>query len=325
MTQTSGPIMRLIGDLRLRGVDWNMSEFALLFERLGASVEGNGLIKRYVRYSGDTDGSTEIRFFGIEVEFIVHIPEGMVALELSNDTFIVLEPMRTGLSVLWCGDLSWNWLDRSTPGAPVGEFAACVPAEWMSQLRRTPIQFVLSANSYLVQGKPLDDNVHLVEYDPAWPAKFDEMANWLRSAIAPDIALGIEHYGSTAIPNMIAKPVIDILLEVPSFTEARRSLIPVFNKPECEYWWYNDHMLFIVRKEIMGMRTHHIHAAPKGHHIWEGIAFRDYLRAHPEEAAHYATLKRNLAKYHANDREAYTDSKDNFVREVTAKALRSVH
>jgi len=94
------------------------------------------------------------------------------------------------------------------------------------------------------------------------------MANWLRNAIAPEIALRVEHYGSTAIPNMPAKPFIDTLLEVPSFAEARRSLIPVFNKPECEYWWYNGHMCFIVRKDPMGTRTHHIHAAPRGHRLW---------------------------------------------------------
>ena len=324
MTQTQGPILQLIGGLRTCGVDWSMPEFATLFERLGATVEGNGTIKRYVRYYGDAAGCTVVRFFGIVVESIEHIPEGMVALELSEDTITVLEPLRTGPSVTWRGNLIWNWLNRSTKGAPVGEFAACVPADWTSQPKRSPIQFVLSANSYLVQGKLLDDSIRLVEYDPTWPARFDEMAYRLRNAIAPEIALRIEHYGSTAIPNMTAKPVIDILLEVPSFAEARKSLIPVFNKPECEYWWYNDHMCFIIRKEPMGIRTYHIHAAPRGHRIWEGIAFRDYLRIHPDEAARYAALKSKLAEYHTTDREAYTNAKDDFVREVTAKALRLV-
>ena len=323
MTQTPGPIMRLIGDLRPHGVDWPISEFAILFERLGATVEGTGVIKRYVRLYGDADGGTEVRFFGVEVEYIEHIPEGMVALELSEDSITVLEPMRTGPIITWRGDLIWNWLDRSTPGAPVGEFAAHVPAGWTSQLNSPLIRFVFSANSYFERGRAFDDNIRLVEYDPTWPARFDEMANRLRSTIAPEIALRVEHYGSTAIPNMTAKPVIDILLEVPSFDEARRSLIPIFNKPECEYWWYNDHMCFIVRKELMGTRTHHIHAAPREHRIWEGIAFRDYLRSHTDEAARYATLKRKLAEYHTTDREAYTDSKDDFVREVTMKALRS--
>ena len=73
----------------------------------------------------------------------------------------------------------------------------------------------------------------------------------------------------------------------------------------------------------MGTRTHHIYAAPGGHRVWEGIAFRNYLHAHPDEAVGYTALKRQLAEYHATDREAYTDSKDGFLRKVTAKALRS--
>lgn len=262
--------MRLIGGLRTRGADWSLSEFAALFERLGASVESAGVIKRYVRYFGEAGGCTEVRFCGIQVEFIERIPEGMVALELSENAIMVFKPGRTGPTADWRGDLTWDWLNRSALSAPVGEFVARIPTEWTSQSNDQPVQFVLSANSYFERGRALDDNIRLVEYEPTWPAKFDEMANWLRSAIAPGIALRVEHYGSTAIPNMPAKPVIDILLEVSSFTEASRNLIPVFNRPECEYWWYNDHMCFILRKELMGTRTHHIHAAPGGHRIWEG-------------------------------------------------------
>jgi GrpB-like predicted nucleotidyltransferase (UPF0157 family) len=111
-------------------------------------------------------------------------------------------------------------------------------------------------------------------------------------------------------------------MEVPSFDKARRILIPLFNKPECEYWWYDGHMLFIVRNESTGVRTHHIHAAPKGHRVWEGLAFRDYLRTHPEDARRYATLKRKLAGSYGNDREAYTGMKADFVREIILKALK---
>ena len=146
------------------------------------------------------------------------------------------------------------------------------------------------------------------------------MAGWLRNIVSPDIALRIEHYGSTAIPGIPAKPVIDILMEVPSFTEARRNLIPLFNKPECEYWWYDEHMVFIIRDRSTGLRTHHIHAAPKGHQVWQGLAFRDYLRTHPEDARRYATLKYKLAESHGNDREAYTDLKADFVNEIPFKA-----
>jgi len=69
----------------------------------------------------------------------------------------------------------------------------------------------------------------------------------------------------------------------------------------------------------MGIRTHHVHMAPRGHTLWEGISFRDYLRRHPGEAARYAALKRDLAARHAHDRERYTQAKTQFVREVMAK------
>jgi GrpB-like predicted nucleotidyltransferase (UPF0157 family) len=104
--------------------------------------------------------------------------------------------------------------------------------------------------------------------------------------------------------------------------EARRNLISIFNQPECEYWGYHDHILFIIRKEFMGMRTHHIHAAPSGGRFWERIAFRDYLRTHPEDAKRYADLKYKLAGRHAADRETYTNAKTVFVKEITEKALR---
>lgn len=314
--------MRLVGDVRRRGADWEMAEFAGLFERLGANAEGGGVVTRYLRYYGEAEGRAKVRFFGIEVESVEHISRGMVALELGEDTITVLDPGRIGPSVVWQGDLTWKWLERS--GAPVGEFAARVPDDWTSQPDPRPVGFVLSANSYFERGRASDDDVHLVEYDPAWPAKFSEMADRLRHTLPPDIAVRIEHYGSTAIPGMPAKPIIDILLEVPSFAEARRTLIPVFNRPECEYWWYNDHMTFVIRKEFMGTRTHHIHAAPVGHRVWQGIVFRDYLRAHQDEAARYGGLKRELAERFAADREAYTDSKDDYVRDVTARARRAV-
>jgi GrpB-like predicted nucleotidyltransferase (UPF0157 family) len=299
-----------------------MAEFASLFERLGAIVDDAGAVTRYGKYCGDAGRRTEVRFFGIETDFIKYILRGMVALVLGDNTITVLKPTRTGPAIVWRGHLTWNWLDRSTPESPVGEFEVHVPAEWTTQPESLPIEFAVSANAYFENGKSSDDDVSLVEYDPIWPTRFDGMASWLRRNVPPEIVLRMEHYGSTAIPKMPAKPVIDILLEVPSFIEARRNLIPIFNKAECEYWWYNDHIAFIVREKLMGLRTHHIHVAPAGHRLWEGIAFRDYLRTHPDEASRYATLKHELAKRYNTGREAYTDGKEGFVREITAKALR---
>jgi GrpB-like predicted nucleotidyltransferase (UPF0157 family) len=120
---------------------------------------------------------------------------------------------------------------------------------------------------------------------------------------------------------MPAKPVIDILIQIPSFSEARRVLIPIFNKHEYEYWGYDDHILFIKRKEFLGTRTHHIHAAPAGSRFWEHISFRDYLRTYPGDAGRYAALKHKLAGRHTTNREEYTVAKGEFVKEITEKAL----
>jgi GrpB-like predicted nucleotidyltransferase (UPF0157 family) len=314
--------MRLIGELRLRGADWDIPELVNLFQKLGDTIAKAGTVTRYLRYFGDAGERTEVRFFGIETDSIKYIPKGMVALELGNDTITVLEPRNTGTTIAWRGQLTWSWLDRSVPGAPVGEFKVRVPEDWTSQPNSPPLEFIIATNMYFEKGKPSDDEIRLVDYDPLWPAKFDEMAAWLRKTIPPTIALRIEHFGSTAIPNMPAKPVIDILLEVPSYSQARRTLIPIFNKPDCEYWWSDNHLTFYMRKELMGTRTHHIHAVQQGEPVWRWIVFRDYLRTHPDDAGRYAALKYELAAGHTTDREAYTVSKGSFVQEITAKALR---
>jgi len=142
----------------------------------------------------------------------------------------------------------------------------------------------------------------------------------LQKLLGPEIALRIEHYGSTAIPGLPAKPIIDILVEIPSWEAARKRAIPAFNSPEIEYWC-SDHLRFYVRDKLTGLRTHHLHLAPAGHGIWEGLAFRDYLRAHPREAQSYVELKYQLAELHRTDRGAYTDAKEAFVREITERAL----
>jgi GrpB-like predicted nucleotidyltransferase (UPF0157 family) len=313
-------VMQLVGELRPREDEWNLAEYAGLFKKLGGLPEKADSLSRYVRFSGNAGGRTVMRFLGADLDSIGCIPAGMVAIELEDDRITFLKPASTGPVVVWQGQLTWSWLDRSNKGAPVGDFQTCIPAGLASQQELSHIDFVLTGNACFEKNKSYKDDVRLVEYDPQWPEKYEEMANWLRKTIPPEICLHLEHIGSTAIPGMLAKPVIDILLEVPSLSAARRSLIPVFNNPKCEYWEYSDHMIFIVRKEIMGERTHHIHASGAGF-FRERVAFRDYLRSHMEEARRYAALKYDLAARYAIDRETYTSGKADYIRAVTAKAL----
>jgi GrpB-like predicted nucleotidyltransferase (UPF0157 family) len=322
MSVPSKVILRLTGGLLTSGKDWSLAEFGDLFARLENEIDCPGSLRRYVRYFGESGDNTELRFFGTAVDSIRTIPDGMVSLELGEEEITIYKQEDDHPAASWKGRLTWDWQDRSNPEYPLGEFTADVPPDWLSGTGDSKVRFIVSARSCSQEGKVPDDEVHLVEYDPTWPDRFHEIADWLRNSIAPDIALRIEHYGSTAIPGIPAKPVIDILLEVPSFAEARRNLIPLFNKTECEYWWYDDHMLFIIRDRSTGNRTHHIHAAPEGHRVWEGLAFRDYLRKHPDDAQRYTALKYRLAESHGNDRETYTGLKADFVREINDNALK---
>jgi GrpB-like predicted nucleotidyltransferase (UPF0157 family) len=313
-------VMRLIGEIKVGGVEWTLEEYRSLFERLG-NVPEPGVVTRLVRYFGTAGGHIEARFLGVESD-TADIPDDMVALELGEDTITVRRP---GIKKPWRASLKWEWLDRSTLRAPVGDFRACVPPGWTSQKVPQPLTFIITANACFTKSQAADDDVRLVEYDTAWPVQYEAMADWLRKTIPRGILRRVEHFGSTSIPGMPAKPVIDILLEVPSLREARRNLIPIFNQPECEYWGYDDHVLFIKRKEFMGTRTYHIHAAPSGGRFWERIAFRDYLRTHPDDAKRYADLKYELSGRYNTDREAYTDAKGVFVQEIVDKAVSEIN
>jgi GrpB-like predicted nucleotidyltransferase (UPF0157 family) len=287
-----------------------------LFGKLTREVPGLDDLTRYVGFQRHIAGSDYAHFLGIEVGVlsgglpIDSIPPGMVAWELTATEQIVWKrgettPLRTAIS--------WQWLDRPLSGRWTGEFRPATGGQptW------------ISANAYvqLDVADTASDEVTLVDANPAWAAQYQEMADWLRRRLDARVMLRIEHYGSTAIPGMPAKPIVDILVEVHSFEAAKRHVVPALNDPHWEYWWYSDHMVFVRRERPMGPRTHHLHLAPRGHRLWEGLAFRDYLRAHPEAAARYAALKRKLARSHREDREAYTQAKTAFVRQVTAEAL----
>jgi len=168
------------------------------------------------------------------------------------------------------------------------------------------------------------DEIEIAEYDPHWPTMFAEEAALLRQVLDADLLFGIEHFGSTAIPGMAAKPIIDILIAVRSLTEARASVIEPLQRLGYVFWADNpkpDRMFFVKGMPPYGVRrTHHIHITEPTGEKWLSLPFRDYLRAHPDEAQRYERLKRDLAVAHRADREAYTDAKSAFVAEILTKA-----
>jgi GrpB-like predicted nucleotidyltransferase (UPF0157 family) len=170
------------------------------------------------------------------------------------------------------------------------------------------------------------DDIEIVDYDPRWPLLFNEEAKRLRAVLDPQLIVGLEHFGSTAIAGLSAKPIIDILIAVRSLAAARASFVDALRKLDYVYWADNpkkDRMFFVKGMPPFGAkRSHHVHVTELDGEMWQRLAFRDYLRTHPEEAETYARLKRRLAAEHQTDREAYTEAKSTYVDSVMRKAVR---
>jgi len=167
--------------------------------------------------------------------------------------------------------------------------------------------------------------IEIVSYDRSWPARFDAEAACIVEAMA-GAALRIEHVGSTSVPGLAAKPVIDIQVSVASLGNLDLHAVPLARLG------YN-HVAFgavdlvypFFQKPAAWPTTHHIHLCVLGsEHERRHLAFRDYLRAHPEVAAEYVAVKQSLAAAHAGDtaesRELYSLSKTEFVCSVLERA-----
>jgi GrpB-like predicted nucleotidyltransferase (UPF0157 family) len=165
--------------------------------------------------------------------------------------------------------------------------------------------------------------VEIVSYDLAWPVKFEEEAAILRRVLAPWLVGVIEHIGSTAVPGLAAKPVIDVMAGIDTL-EASQGAIGALSELSYCYRPYQADREHWFCKPSPAYRTHHLHLIPVGSPQWSrAIAFRDYLRSHPETARDYGVLKQRLASEHRLDREAYTEAKRPFIDRITELALQS--
>lgn len=167
--------------------------------------------------------------------------------------------------------------------------------------------------------------VIIVDYNPRWPALYEEEKGRLLGVIGHKV-VAIEHVGSTAVPGLGAKPVIDITIAVRRLADAEECIellqsagyeyVPEFedSMPERRYF----------RKGSPGARSHHIHMVELTSDFWERhLLFRDFLRAHPEVAEKYYDLKKGLATKYGEDREGYTEAKTTFIEGVVARARTS--
>jgi GrpB-like predicted nucleotidyltransferase (UPF0157 family) len=167
------------------------------------------------------------------------------------------------------------------------------------------------------------DLVRIVPYDAAWTDEFEAEKARLEPLLAPWLAGGIHHVGSTSVAGLAAKPVIDILAGVRSLEESRDAIEPL---QELSYCWapYKTERMNWFCKPSPEHRTHHLHLVVPGSTAWrEELAFRDALRAEPATARNYDELKRRLASEHVRDREAYTVAKTEFIEAVLARVLGS--
>ena len=172
-----------------------------------------------------------------------------------------------------------------------------------------------------------DEPVFLSEHDSAWVAMFEAEAGRLRRLLA-DIPIGrIEHIGSTAVPGLCAKPIVDLMVEVPDYDSVRDRIAPVLTDAGYEYFWRPvspgdagiDYAWFI-RRDAAGRRTHHVHMAPAASPYWDRVTFRDRLRADPDLASEYAAVKRAAVAQSGGDRAAYARAKGRFIRRVLSGA-----
>jgi len=171
------------------------------------------------------------------------------------------------------------------------------------------------------------DEIYLVEYDPGWPEMYRAEAERVRSILPAGLVSAIEHFGSTAIPGLAAKPIIDILVAVRSVPEAREVAVSRMESLGYTFWADNpkrDRLFFVKGLPPRAPhRTHHVHMTEPGSEMWGRLLFRDYLRMHPEEAARYGALKFELMERYRDNREAYTDAKSAYVEEIMSLARAS--
>lgn len=169
------------------------------------------------------------------------------------------------------------------------------------------------------------DEIELSAPDPDWPRRFEEEAASLRTILHDDLLIGLEHIGSTAVPELPAKPIIDIMGVITDLSGARERLVGPLQAAGYAFWADNpatDRLFFVKGLPPSApRRTHHLHLMEAGPAVHRHLAFRDYLRAHPEEARRYAALKAKLAERFRTDREAYTDAKAAYIESVVAKAV----
>ena len=163
-------------------------------------------------------------------------------------------------------------------------------------------------------------DIVVVEYRSEWVENFTAESRRLSDSLA-SVLISIHHIGSTSVPGLAAKPIIDILAVVGSLKEldaCNDAMMDLGYEPKGEFGIVGRRFFI---KGSDACRTHHVHAYELGHHeVGEHLDFRDYLRVQPEQALRYAELKAKLAARYRNDIEAYIEGKELLIKEIIGNA-----
>ena len=166
------------------------------------------------------------------------------------------------------------------------------------------------------------DKVIIVNYDPQWPQLFSVETAGLYQAFGT-MLIALQHIGSTSVPGLAAKPVVDIQAIVRTVSEAQNAASVL-----AEAGWSQgifdldpERRLYFKKQNASGVRTHQLHVyAPDHPAAADHLLFRDTLRRDPDEAARYLDLKRHLAEAHRYDPIAYSHAKTDYVEAILVKA-----
>jgi GrpB-like predicted nucleotidyltransferase (UPF0157 family) len=174
-------------------------------------------------------------------------------------------------------------------------------------------------SDWIVPPAPFAGRVNLVDYDPTWPAQYEAVAARVHAAIG-DRAVLLDHAGSTSVPGLAAKNQIDVVLGVPDSTDEAAYVTALetagFEFALREPEWF-EHRLFRGTSPKTNL---HVFSADCDE-IGRMLAFRDWLRTHPEDRELYEREKRRLAERTWNTMQDYADAKTGIVREIVGRAL----
>jgi GrpB-like predicted nucleotidyltransferase (UPF0157 family) len=165
--------------------------------------------------------------------------------------------------------------------------------------------------------------VEIFDYDEEWPSKFLEEKTKIMDAIG-DTVVEVEHVGSTAVPGLCAKPIIDIIVGIRKLIDAKNCIVPL---ESINYEYVPEYEASIPERRYfrkgpseMPNDHFHLHMVEHGSDFWKRhLFFRDYLRTHPGAAREYCELKKRLAAKYGLNREAYTGAKTTFIESIVSK------